>query len=89
MCEIANHEWKICQSEKLTEEQFLINFRKTTTQGIGIVTGFDFLEVIDIDTKVFPQYFACLTNFYLTEESPENASYQPVPVYNNNIWLLF
>ena len=48
-----NHEWKICQSEKLTEEQFLINFKKPTTQGIGIVTGFDFLEVIDIDTKVF------------------------------------
>lgn len=40
----------------------------------------------DIDTKVYPQYFGCLTWYYLTEKNPLNASYQPVPVYNNNIW---
>jgi hypothetical protein len=50
---IPNHAWKECQSEKLTEEQFLINLRKPTTEGIGIVTGFESLEVIDVDTKVF------------------------------------
>ena len=44
------------------------------------------ISTFDIDTKVFPQYFACLTWHYLTEENPINASYQPVPVYNNNIW---
>ncbi len=44
------------------------------------------VSTFDIDTKVFPQYFACLTWYYLTEKDPENASYQPVPVYNNNIW---
>ncbi|MGD0577079.1 MAG: glycosyltransferase family 2 protein, partial [Candidatus Staskawiczbacteria bacterium] len=44
------------------------------------------VSTFDIDTKVFPQYFACLTWYYLTEKNPENASYQPVPVYNNNIW---
>ena len=27
-----------------------------------------------------------MTWHYLTEKNPENASYQPVPVYNNNIW---
>lgn len=40
----------------------------------------------DIDTKVYPQYFSCLTYYYLTQENPDRASYQPVPVYNNNIW---
>lgn len=50
---IPNHVWKECQSEKLTEEQFLINLRKPSTEGIGIVTGFESLEVIDVDTKVF------------------------------------
>jgi cellulose synthase/poly-beta-1,6-N-acetylglucosamine synthase-like glycosyltransferase len=40
----------------------------------------------DIDTKVYAQYFSCLTWHYLTEENPEKASYQPIPVYNNNIW---
>lgn len=44
------------------------------------------ISTFDIDTKVFSQYFSCLTWHYLTEENPENASYQPVPVYNNNIW---
>jgi hypothetical protein len=50
---IPNHKWKECQSEKLTEEQFLKNLRDSSTEGIGIVTGFESLEVIDVDTKVF------------------------------------
>ena len=44
------------------------------------------ISTFDIDTKAFPQYFSCLTWHYLTEENPESASYQPIPVYNNNIW---
>jgi cellulose synthase/poly-beta-1,6-N-acetylglucosamine synthase-like glycosyltransferase len=44
------------------------------------------VSTFDIDTKVFPEYFACLTWYYLTEKNPQSASYQPVPVYNNNIW---
>ena len=44
------------------------------------------ISTFDIDTKVFSQYFSCLTWYYLTEPDPINASYQPVPVYNNNIW---
>jgi len=44
------------------------------------------ISTFDIDTKIFPQYFACLTWYYLTEKNPEKASYQPVPIYNNNIW---
>jgi cellulose synthase/poly-beta-1,6-N-acetylglucosamine synthase-like glycosyltransferase len=44
------------------------------------------ISTFDIDTKVFPQYFSCVTWHYLTEKNPENASYQPVPIYNNNIW---
>jgi len=44
------------------------------------------ISTFDIDTKVFPQYFACVTWHYLSDKDPQNASYQPVPVYNNNIW---
>ena len=44
------------------------------------------VSIFDIDTKVYSQYFACLAWHYLTEENPERASYQPVPIYNNNIW---
>lgn len=40
----------------------------------------------DIDTKVYPDYFSCLTWYYLTVQDPLKASYQPIPVYNNNVW---
>ena len=40
----------------------------------------------DVDTRVFPAYFSCLTYHYLTAEKPTKSSYQPIPIYNNNIW---
>lgn len=40
----------------------------------------------DIDTQVYPYYFACLTYHYLTCKDPLHSSFQPVPIYNNNIW---
>jgi hypothetical protein len=40
----------------------------------------------DIDTQVYPYYFACLTHNYLTCSDPFHSSFQPIPVYNNNIW---
>ena len=41
---------------------------------------------LDIDTQIPPQYFACVTYHYLTAARPLRSSYQPIPVYNNNIW---
>lgn len=50
---VPNVSWKQQQTEKLTAEQFTTNFNLQTTKGFGIVTGFEDLEVIDIDLKVF------------------------------------
>lgn len=44
------------------------------------------VNVFDIDTVIIPGYFHCLTHKFLTVENPYRASYQPIPVYNNNIW---
>lgn len=44
------------------------------------------VSCFDIDTQVYPQYFTCLTYHFLTAEKPLRSSYQPVPVFNNNIW---
>ncbi|MFH1427503.1 MAG: glycosyltransferase family 2 protein [Patescibacteria group bacterium] len=44
------------------------------------------LSVFDIDTVVQPDYFFSLTYNFLTVVNPYRASYQPVPVYHNNIW---
>jgi hypothetical protein len=44
------------------------------------------VSVFDIDTIVQPGYFFCLTYKFLTAPNPYRASYQPVPIYHNNIW---
>ena len=41
---------------------------------------------LDADTVVFPKYFSCLTYHYLTIPNPTQASYQPIPLFINNIW---
>lgn len=40
----------------------------------------------DVDTIAHPQYLSCLTYLYLTEDEPTRSSYQPVALYNNNLW---
>ncbi|MES2014241.1 MAG: glycosyltransferase family 2 protein [Patescibacteria group bacterium] len=44
------------------------------------------VSAFDVDTVIYPDYFACLTWNFLTEDDPLHASFQPVPLYNNNIW---
>ncbi|MFA5092765.1 MAG: glycosyltransferase family 2 protein [Candidatus Omnitrophota bacterium] len=52
--------------------------------------GIDYEKVIvscfDADTCVEAEYFGCLAYHFLTSAKPHQASYQPMPVYNNNIW---
>ncbi|MEK7647362.1 MAG: glycosyltransferase family 2 protein [Patescibacteria group bacterium] len=44
------------------------------------------VSAFDIDTQIYPQYFFCLTYHFLTADNPHRVSFQPVPIYNNNIW---
>ncbi len=44
------------------------------------------VSVFDIDTVVQPGYFFALSYKFLTVSDPYHTSYQPVPVYHNNIW---
>ena len=44
------------------------------------------VSAFDIDTVAYPQYFLCLTWNFLTSKDPHRTSFQPVPLYNNNIW---
>ena len=50
---VPNYPWKDSQNTKLSKDKFLEQFRNESTKSIGIITGFDYLECIDIDTKVF------------------------------------
>jgi len=40
----------------------------------------------DIDTCVHPKYFSYLTYRYLTIKDPTHTSFQPIALFNNNIW---
>lgn len=44
------------------------------------------VSAFDIDTRPYEQYFLCLTWHFLTCENPYHSSFQPIPIYNNNIW---
>lgn len=44
------------------------------------------VSCFDADTCVEPEYFGCLGYHFLTSDKRHQASYQPMPVYNNNIW---
>ncbi|MFA4933643.1 MAG: glycosyltransferase family 2 protein [Candidatus Omnitrophota bacterium] len=44
------------------------------------------VSCFDADTCVDREYFGCLSYHFLTSDKPHQASYQPMPVYNNNIW---
>ncbi len=52
----------------------------------GINYGDVIVSCFDADTCADKNYFACLSYHFLTSRNPHQASYQPIPVYNNNIW---
>jgi len=70
----SNVAWAVKKAKEIIIDKLSIPYQNI------IVSGFD------IDTRVYPQYFACLTWHYLTAKKPLRSSYQPIPVYNNNIW---
>lgn len=44
------------------------------------------VSIFDIDTVVYPDYFNCLVWHFMTAERPLKSSFQPVPLFNNNLW---
>jgi len=50
---IPNTKWKQYQTEPIDKETFEKHYKLPTTDNIGIVTGYQDLECIDIDLKVF------------------------------------
>lgn len=42
--------------------------------------------IFDIDTVCHDQYFAYLTYLYATHPRPTRTSFQPIALYNNNMW---
>lgn len=52
----------------------------------GIRYNHTLVSIFDIDTVVYPQYFNCLVWHFMTAPRPLKSSFQPVPIFNNNMW---
>ncbi len=44
------------------------------------------VSCFDADTVVDEDYFSCLTYHFMITPTRQRASFQPIPVYHNNIW---
>jgi len=44
------------------------------------------VSCFDVDTMVHSDFFGCLTYNYLSSEKPLRTSFQPIPLFINNIW---
>lgn len=53
---------------------------------LGLVYEKIVVSVFDIDTVVPKDFFACLTWHYLNTPDPLHSSFQPIPLFTNNIW---
>lgn len=53
---------------------------------LGIPYDDVIVSAFDVDTVAHPQYFALLTHLYNSTAHPTRTSYQPIALYNNNIW---
>lgn len=52
----------------------------------GVTTDQMLVSNLDSDTVVPPEYFSYLTYVFITQPDRYRLSYQPIPVYNNNLW---
>src|SRR3989344_7448153 len=53
---------------------------------LGIKYNHVIVSNFDIDTVAPNHYFSLLTYLYLTTQDSLHTSYQPIPLYTNNIW---
>ena len=60
--------------------------RRNVLDPHGIRYNHVLASIFDIDTVVYPDYFNCLVWHFMTAAHPLKSSFQPVPVFNNNMW---
>jgi hypothetical protein len=74
------------QKGKGSNNVFSAKHAKTEIDKLGIPYERILVSNFDIDSVVHKEYFSLLTYKFLTHQKPHNTSYQPVALFNNNIW---
>ncbi|PJE59773.1 MAG: hypothetical protein COU85_01900 [Candidatus Portnoybacteria bacterium CG10_big_fil_rev_8_21_14_0_10_44_7] len=70
----SNENWMGQQAQKKLVDKKGLDYKKVV------------VSVFDADTQIYPEYFGCLTWHYLRVKKPHRCSFQPIPVFHNNIW---
>lgn len=65
---------------------FAIKNVKRYIEELGFKKENILFSIFDIDTRPYQDYFSIVTFYYLKFNKPKNVAFQPIPVYNNNIW---
>ncbi len=60
--------------------------RTTVLDPQGISYSDTLVSIFDIDTVLYPDYFNCLVWHFMGAAHPLKSSFQPVPIFNNNMW---
>ncbi len=71
---------------KGSNETWAGNKAKNMIDGLGIAYEKIITSVFDVDTVTPHGFFACLSWNYLTAGKPLRSSFQPIPLFTNNIW---
>ena len=81
----SNESYAAEQVKKLVIDPLKINPR---TQPLGEGVNYEniLVSVFDVDTQIGKEYFALLTHKFLTCEKPQRTSFQPIPLFINNIY---
>ena len=70
----ANETWAAREAKKLLVDKLKIPYENII------------VSVFDVDTQIYPEYFGCLTYNFLTAEKSQRSSFQPIPLFTNNIY---
>lgn len=65
---------------------YAAKFVQKELDSLGLAYEDVLVSAFDADTTVAKNYFAHLTFDFLTAEKPFQTSYQPMPMFHNNIW---
>ena len=71
---------------KSANASFAVSSLLPKLEELGIKEDEVLISNLDSDTIIHPQYFARVMYAFLTSPKPYRRSYQPIAIYNNNIW---